>query len=102
MSDMTFERMIAQMTPGIYHSLKQAVSLRKWPDGRFLTPEQTELCLEAVIRYEAQQNVPEEQRVGYLERRTCGADSSGSDVSPAMAGLGQDVGQDVGGGVKGG
>ncbi|OBX37440.1 hypothetical protein A8U91_01806 [Halomonas elongata] len=38
MSDMTFERMIQQMTPDIYASLKQAVSLRKWPDGRFLTP----------------------------------------------------------------
>lgn len=102
MSDMTFERMIGQMTPQIYHSLKQAVSLRKWPDGRFLTPEQTELCLEAVIRYEVQQNVPEEQRVGYLERRTCGADSSGSDVSPELAGLGQDVGQTAVKGESGG
>ncbi|HSH48990.1 MAG TPA: DUF1315 family protein [Halomonas sp.] len=92
MSEMTFERMIEQMTPDIYLGLKQAVSLRKWPDGRFLTPEQTELCMEAVIRYEVQQNVPEEQRVGYLERRTCGAGSSGSDISPEMAGLGQDVG----------
>lgn len=96
MSDMTFERMIAQMTPDIYHSLKQAMSLRKWPDGRFLTTEQTALCMEAVIRYEAQQNVPEEQRVGYLERRTCGADSRGSDVTSDMAGLGHNVG----GGVK--
>lgn len=45
MSEMTFEKMINQMTPAIYESLKQAVSLRKWPDGRRLTPEQTELCL---------------------------------------------------------
>ena len=34
MSDMTFDKMINQMTPAIYESLKQAVSLRKWPDGR--------------------------------------------------------------------
>ncbi|GEK71493.1 MULTISPECIES: YeaC family protein [Halomonas] len=94
MSDMTFERMIQQMTPAIYESLKQSVALRKWPDGRFLTAEQTELCLEAVMRYEAENNVPAEERVGYLERRTCGADSSGAGVSPQQAGLGRDVGRD--------
>ncbi|WNL37764.1 DUF1315 family protein [Halomonas sp. PAMB 3232] len=94
MNDMSFERMISQMTPSIYESLKQAVSLRKWPDGRFLTAEQTELCLEAVIRFEIENNVPEENRVGYLERRTCGAGATGAGVSPEMAGLGRDVSGD--------
>lgn len=94
MSDMTFDRMIKQMTPTIYESLKRAVSLRKWPDGRFLTAEQTELCLEAVMRYEAENNVPEEDRVGYLEQRTCGAASSGAGVTPQMAGLGRDAARD--------
>ncbi|RTR02390.1 YeaC family protein [Halomonas nitroreducens] len=94
MSDMTFERMIQQMTPAIYESLKQAVSLRKWPDGRFLTAEQTELCLEAVMRYEVENGVPEEARVGFLERRTCGADSSGANVSPALTGLARDASRD--------
>ncbi|MBB3232668.1 YeaC family protein [Halomonas stenophila] len=94
MSDMTFERMIQQMTPAIYESLKQAVSLRKWPDGRFLTAEQTELCLEAVMRYEVENGVPEPARVGYLERRTCGADSSGANVSPTLAGLARDASRD--------
>ncbi|MWJ29320.1 YeaC family protein [Halomonas sediminis] len=93
MSDMTFDKMISQMTPAIYESLKQSVALRKWPDGRRLTPEQTELCLEAVMRFEAENNVPEDQRVGYLEHRTCGAAASGADVSPEMTGLGQDVGR---------
>ncbi|UYG01173.1 MULTISPECIES: YeaC family protein [unclassified Halomonas] len=94
MNDMSFERMISQMTPSIYESLKQAVSLRKWPDGRFLTAEQTELCLEAVIRFEIENNVPDENRVGYLERRTCGAGATGAGVSPEMAGLGRDVSGD--------
>ncbi|WP_447957639.1 YeaC family protein [Vreelandella sp. EE7] len=94
MSDMSFERMIGQMTPSIYESLKQAVALRKWPDGRFLTAEQTELCLEAVIRFEIENNVPEENRVGYLERRTCGAGATGAGVSPEMAGLGRDASSD--------
>lgn len=94
MSDMTFERMIRQMTPAIYASLKQAVALRKWPDGRMLTPEQTELCLEAVMRYEHEHNVPEEQRVGYLQQRTCGSASSGIDVPPELAGLVRDASRD--------
>jgi hypothetical protein len=94
MSDMTFDRMIQQMTPSIYESLKRAVSLRKWPDGRLLTDEQTELCLEAVMRYEAENRVTEAERVGYLQRRTCGADSSGAGVSPQLAGLGRDATHD--------
>ncbi|MCP1315533.1 MULTISPECIES: YeaC family protein [unclassified Halomonas] len=94
MSDMSFERMISQMTPSIYESLKQAVALRKWPDGRFLSAEQTELCLEAVIRFEIENNVPEQNRVGYLERRTCGAGATGAGVSPEMAGLGRDASSD--------
>ena len=94
MSDMTFERMIRQMTPTIYESLKQAVALRKWPDGRMLTAEQTELCLEAVIRYEHENHVPEELRVGYLQQRTCGSASSGTNVPPELAGLARDASRD--------
>jgi len=81
MSDMTFARMIEQMTPEIYQSLKQAVALRKWPDGRLLTPEQTELCLEAVMRYEIEHNVPENERVGYLEGSCSSQSSAGGEDS---------------------
>ncbi|WP_192034745.1 DUF1315 family protein [Halomonas sp. YLGW01] len=77
MSEMTFDRMVEQMTPAIYDSLKQAVSLRKWPDGRVLTAEQVELCLEAVIKYEAEHGVAPDQRVGYLDRSGCGSDGGG-------------------------
>lgn len=91
MSDMTFEKMINQMTPAIYQSLKQSIELRKWPDGRYLTAEQTELCLEAVMRYEFENNVPEQNRVGYLEQRTCGAVATGQGVSPELAGLAKDA-----------
>ncbi|WP_129140023.1 YeaC family protein [Modicisalibacter coralii] len=77
MSDMTFERMIQQMTPEVYRSLKQAVALRKWPDGRRLSEEQTELCLEAVIRYEIEHDVPETERVGYLQGSCQSASGNG-------------------------
>ncbi|MFD2189263.1 YeaC family protein [Pistricoccus aurantiacus] len=92
MQDMTFDRMVQQMTPAIYESLKQAVALRKWPDGRFLTAEQTELCLEAVIKYEIENGVPEEQRVGYLSRRSCGAKAAPANENAAA--LGRNVGGD--------
>ncbi|GGX95478.1 hypothetical protein GCM10007160_23830 [Litchfieldella qijiaojingensis] len=76
MSDMTFDDMIRHMTPTIYESLKQAVALRKWPDGRVLSPEQVELCLEAVIKYEIEHEVAPESRVGYLEHAGCGGSDS--------------------------
>ena len=50
MSEMTFEKMINQMTPAIYESLKQAVSLRKWPDGRRLTPERQRCLIVSMSR----------------------------------------------------
>ncbi|GHC32121.1 hypothetical protein GCM10008094_26020 [Aidingimonas halophila] len=74
MSEMTFDKMVQQMTPSIYDSLKQAVQLRKWPDGRELSRDQVELCLEAVIKYEIEHQVPESQRVGYLDRSGCGSE----------------------------
>ncbi|RAR62108.1 MULTISPECIES: YeaC family protein [Halomonadaceae] len=85
MSEMTFDKMVQQMTPAIYDSLKQAVSLRKWPDGRVLSAEQVELCLEAVIKYEAEHGVSPDQRVGYLDRTSCGSDA-GSDVGGGSSG----------------
>lgn len=84
MSEMTFDKMIRQMTPAVYDSFKQAVSLRKWPDGRLLTPQQLELCLEAVIKYEIEHDVAPEQRVGYLEQSGCGSDSASGDSEDAI------------------
>ncbi|WP_353979206.1 DUF1315 family protein [Salinicola endophyticus] len=83
MSEMNFDRMVAQMTPEMYENFKQAIQLRKWPDGRMLSAEQTELCLEAVIKYEVIHAVPEAQRVGYLERNECA--SGGHDTAEEAA-----------------
>ncbi|ANF58286.1 YeaC family protein [Halotalea alkalilenta] len=68
MSEMTFDKMAQQMSPEIYHNLRRAVELRKWPDGRMLSREQLALCLEAMIKYEREHQVPEQQRTGYLDR----------------------------------
>lgn len=69
MSDKTIESIrdiLDLMDPEVHENLKTAVELGKWPDGRRLTPEQLEYCLQAIIAYE--QQLPEEQRVGYIDR----------------------------------
>ncbi|WP_025733787.1 YeaC family protein [Carnimonas nigrificans] len=68
MSDMTFDDLAGQMTPATHLALKQAVELRKWPDGRKLSREQLELCLEAIIKYENTHQFEEEERTGYIDR----------------------------------
>jgi uncharacterized protein YeaC (DUF1315 family) len=66
----TFTDMIENITPDIYESLKLAVEIGKWPDGRKLTLEQKELSLQAVIAWEMQ-NLPEDQRTGYMGPQEC-------------------------------
>lgn len=81
---MTYQELIERMDPTVYRSLRQAVELGKWPDGRVLSQEQREICMEAVLHYESQ-HVPEEQRVGYIDRTksdgsTCGPDDDASPI----------------------
>ncbi len=64
----SFAEAIENITPAIYQSLKLAVEIGKWPDGRKLTLEQKELTLQALIAWEAQ-NLPEEERIGYMEQQ---------------------------------
>jgi uncharacterized protein YeaC (DUF1315 family) len=66
----SFTDMIENITPDIYESLKLAVEIGKWPDGRKLTQEQKELSLQAVIAWEMQ-NLPEDQRTGYMGPQEC-------------------------------
>lgn len=71
----TFAQMIENITPEIYESLKTAVELGKWSDGRRLTQEQKELSMQAVIAWELQ-NLPEEQRTGYMGVQECSSKST--------------------------
>ena len=63
----TFEDLLAGMTPEIHESLKLAIELGKWPNGDRLTPQQVELCLQAVIAWDVR-NLPETERVAYIDR----------------------------------
>jgi len=71
----TFAQMIENITPEIYESLKTAVEIGKWSDGRKLTAEQKELSLQAVIAWEMK-NLPEEQRTGYMGPQECASKSA--------------------------
>lgn len=66
----SFAEMLRNITPDVYASLKTAVEIGKWADGRKLTQEQKELCLQAMIAWE-QDNLPEEQRTGYMGPQHC-------------------------------
>jgi uncharacterized protein YeaC (DUF1315 family) len=64
---MNFHELLNSITPTAYQNLKLAVEIGKWPDGRPLTAEQRELCMQAVIVYE-QKNLAEHERTGYIDR----------------------------------
>ncbi len=53
------------MTLEVWHNMRRAVETGRWPDGRTVSGEQRELCLQAVIAWEVR-NLPEEERTGYL------------------------------------
>ncbi|WP_339510360.1 YeaC family protein [Pseudomonas sp. RL_15y_Pfl2_60] len=70
----SFLQTIENITPEIYQSLKLAVEIGKWPDGRKLTQEQKELSLQALIAWEIK-NLPEDQRIGYMGPQECSSKS---------------------------
>lgn len=65
-----FANLIRNLTSETYRSLRRAVEIGRWPDGRELTAEQRRLCMEAVIGWEAL-HAPESERTGYLPPVDC-------------------------------
>lgn len=86
---MQFHQLIDSITPEIHANLKQAIEIGKWPDGRSLTPEQRELCMQAIIAYEAK-HVPETERTGFIDRgskaegEVCGDDHHDGDTPTSL------------------
>lgn len=76
------DELLKQLTPEVYQSLRRAIELGKWPDGRVLTEQQKELCMEAIIRYDAM-HYSEQQRVGYIDRGKKAGESCDSPVDEA-------------------
>lgn len=67
----SFADLIQRITPETYKTLKLAMEIGKWGDGTKLTQEQKELTMQAMIVWE-QNNLPEEERTGYMGGQECG------------------------------
>ena len=82
---MQLDAFLKKMTPAIHQSLKLALELGKWPDGRVMTQDERDASLQAVIAYEYE-NLPESERVGYMPAK-CKSDIKASidDVSAEEA-----------------
>jgi uncharacterized protein YeaC (DUF1315 family) len=64
---MQVHEILQLVTPEVHAGLRRAVELGKWPDGTVLSREQRELCLQALIAWEAHALAPEE-RTGFIDR----------------------------------
>ena len=80
---MQFADAARQLDPEVYRRLRQSLELGKWPDGRILTAEQKSIAMEAIIHYEQSNNVPETERVGYMET-VCKSKSAPSDAAAPL------------------
>jgi len=64
---MDYRQLIDSMTPEIYRSLRRAVEIGKWPDGKPLSPEQRSESLQALIAW-GELYLPESERIGFIDR----------------------------------
>ncbi len=64
---MNYQELVNQITPELYATFKRSLELGRWPDGREMSTEQREHCLQAIIAYD-QLHTAEEDRVGYIDR----------------------------------
>ena len=62
---MEYNQLISQLTPEIYLSLKTAIEIGKWPDGRVLTKDQKASCMEAILCYQSMK-LDSQQPSGYM------------------------------------
>lgn len=62
---MNIDEWLRTLTPEIYQNLKKAVEIRKWPNGKSLTEDELQTCMQAIITYEFH-HVPEQERIGYI------------------------------------
>lgn len=50
---MQLQQLISQLNPELYSRIKQSVETGKWLDGKPLTQNQREICLQAVMVYQS-------------------------------------------------
>ena len=73
---MSYADVLQSLDEATYRKLREALELGKWPDGKPLSREQKEVCMQAVIAWETQHVSPHE-RSGYLPPKApCATDHS--------------------------
>jgi uncharacterized protein YeaC (DUF1315 family) len=73
---MNIDDILNAITPEVYENLKRAIELGKWADGRVLSKDQKESCMQAVIAFELK-HLPAEERTGYVPPKShshCGGE----------------------------
>lgn len=91
MAEPTFEQLIDSMTLEVWHNMRRAVELGRWPDGRVVSEQQREWCLQAVIAWETR-NLPEEERTGFMPRK-CESGATGEQPVALRPAKGTDKGE---------
>jgi uncharacterized protein len=71
---MDYLQLVETMSPEVYRSLKRAVELGKWPDGRALSAKQRQEAMQAVIAW-GELHLEERQRVGFIDKGNKAGDS---------------------------
>lgn len=61
------QAILSALTPEIVEKFRQAISLGKWEDGRKLTEEQRQTCMQAVMVWE-HEYLPVTERTGYIHK----------------------------------
>ena len=61
------QTILASLTPEIVDRFRTAIEIGKWPDGRALTDEQRQTCLQAVMVWE-HEHLPPHERIGYIHK----------------------------------
>jgi uncharacterized protein YeaC (DUF1315 family) len=69
--DAALTKLVDQITPSIYASLKTAIELGRWGNGDRLSEEQLENSLQMVILYEAK-NLKSSERIEATLPKGCG------------------------------
>ena len=61
------QTILATLTPDMVDKFRMAIELGKWPDGRKLTAEQRDTCMQAVMVWE-HEHLPAAERTGYIHK----------------------------------
>lgn len=61
------QTILDSLTPEIVDKFRTAIELGKWADGRILTEDQRQTCMQAVMVWE-HEYLPPQDRVGYINK----------------------------------